>query len=274
MPLVHHTPSPPLSDFVATFWLWESEIAPPHQLERLLPTGTVELVINLHEDETRIYENEDPARYSRHDGAVLCGPHSGHFVIDTASQKQVLGIHFRPGGAFPFLPLPADELQNQHVSLDALWGRNSLRERLLGVPTTAEKFRILEAALLERRRRALARHPAVALALREISAAPECCLVGELCDRAGLSSRRFIELFRSQVGLTPKLFARVRRFQQVLSRIRPGQPVDWLEVALGAGYYDQAHFIHDFRDFSGMTPVAYSSLCTEHQNHVPLELAL
>jgi AraC-like DNA-binding protein len=78
--------------------------------------------------------------------------------------------------------------------------------------------------------------------------------VAAVTDRIGLSSRRFIELFRRQVGLTPKVFCRVRRFQHVLRTIHREKDIEWAQIALECGYYDQPHFIHDFQSFSGLTP--------------------
>ena len=70
--------------------------------------------------------------------------------------------------------------------------------------------------------------------------------------------------------MTPKLFARVQRFQEVVKTVHPLREVDWADVAAACGYFDQAHFIHDFRAFSGFTPVEYFARKSEHQNHVPL----
>ena len=85
-----------------------------------------------------------------------------------------------------------------------------------------------------------------------------------------MSQRWFTERFRAEVGMTPKLFARVQRFQRVVQTIHPLAQVDWADVASACGYFDQAHFIHDFRAFSGFTPAAYLALKSVHQNHVPL----
>ena len=71
-------------------------------------------------------------------------------------------------------------------------------------------------------------------------------------------------------SVTPKLFCRVRRFQQVLRLIGSGRPVAWAAVAADCGYFDQAHFIHDFRAFSGINPSTYIAQRTEHLNHVPM----
>jgi len=267
-----HIPRPPLNSFVELFWFYDGYPARSHKKERLMPDGSVELVINLKENEARIYDRDDLARCERLPGAILAGPHSRFFVIDTAQQDSVMGIHFKPGGAFPFFKLPADELHNLHVSLEDLWGIEAtlLRERLLESSTPEEKFQVIEECLLARAFKPLERHRAVGFALglfRNIHTAPA---IADVSDRIGISSRRFIQLFSNEVGLTPKLFCRVRRFQQVLQVIHRGDDCDWADLAASCGYFDQAHFIHDFKAFSGINPTTYLAQKTEHLNHVPI----
>ncbi|HEX3093991.1 MAG TPA: helix-turn-helix domain-containing protein [Candidatus Angelobacter sp.] len=267
-----HIPQPPLNRFVDLFWFYDGYSPGPHSKERLMPDGSVELVINLKEDEARIYDREKLDKYVRLPGALLCGPHSSFFVIDTSQQASVIGVHFKPGGAFPFFKMPAGELHNLHVSLQDLWGPEAglLRERLLEAQTPENKLRVLEECLLDQAFRPLERHRAVDCALglfRNIHTAPA---MADVSDQIGISSRRFIQLFSSEVGLTPKLFCRVRRFQQVLQMIHRGDDCDWADVAAGCGYFDQAHFIHDFKEFSGINPTTYLAQKTEHLNHVPI----
>jgi len=267
-----HKPQPPLSNFVDLFWFYDSYYPGPHRKERLMPDGSIELVINLKQDEARIYDRENLDKYTRLPGAVLCGPHSSFFVIDTAQQASVIGIHFKPGGAFPFFKMPAVELHNVHVSLEDLWGPEAglLQERLLEAETPQKKLKVLEQCLLEQAFKPLQRHRAVDCGLgllRNIHTAPA---ITELADEIGISSRRFIQLFSNEVGLTPKLFARVRRFQQVLQQIRTGTDFPWADMAADCGYFDQAHFIHDFKEFSGINPTTYVAQKTDHLNHVPI----
>jgi AraC-like DNA-binding protein len=267
-----HRPGLPLSQFVELFWYYEG-ISQPHKKERLLPQGSVELVINLRENLNRVYDRIRQDEFQSFSGALVCGPHSNFFIIDTAGQAEVLGIHFRPGGVFPFLKLPADELQNRHVGLDDLWGARAaeLRERVLAAPTPQCKVQVLERFLMAQAFKPLGRHPAVSFALQEFQQCdipPVAAVTGEI----GMSSRRFIQVFSEQVGLTPKLFCRVHRFQQVLQVVHHGNDVDWTEVALSCGYFDQAHFIHDFKEFSGINPTAYLAAKTEHLNHVPIRV--
>jgi AraC-like DNA-binding protein len=256
-----HCPGPPLSQFVELFWYYKG-LSLPHKKERLLPQGTVELVIDLRRD-------REGSRFFPE--AVVSGPHSRFFIIDTACQAEVIGVHFRAGGAFPFFKMPADELQNQHVSLDDLWGSRApeLRERVLAAPTPQSKVQILERFLMAQALKPLCPHPAVCFALREFQQ-PETPAIAAVTDQIGLSSRRFIQVFSGEVGLSPKLFCRVQRFQQVLRIVHSGCDVDWTDIALGCGYFDQAHFIHDFKEFSGINPTSYLAVRTDHLNHVPI----
>jgi transcriptional regulator GlxA family with amidase domain len=128
----------------------------------------------------------------------------------------------------------------------------------------------MEEALLAQLRWSSARHPAVAFALDAIQRAPHVATIGQLTARIGLSRRRFIERFAAEVGLTPKVFCRVQRFQRALALIERGRDVDWIEVALAGGYYDQAHFIHDFRAFASVNPTTYVRARGTARNHIPL----
>ena len=264
-------PAPPLSDFVDLLWLYDG-YTQPHAMERLLPDGSMELVVDLRQDRTRIYDKDGNGTYETVFGSVVVGAQSEYFVLDTACQTSVIGAHFKPGGAFPFFRLPMDELRDQHVSLEALWGRFAadLRERLLESDTPEEQLLVLEQALVSRIVKPLERRPAVEFALREFKRLPLGRSISQITGEVGLSPKRFIHVFREEVGLTPKVFCRVRRFQGVLRLIDRQPSVDWADVALSCGYFDQAHFIHDFRAFSGINPSSYLSHRTEHLNHVPI----
>ena len=106
MQFLSYRPRPPLADFVDQLWLSQGP-APVHQMERLLPDSTVELVINLHQDLIHLYDRDDYHRCGSAPGCIVSGPRSQYFVIDTRDQMATMGVHFRPGGAFPFFRVPA-----------------------------------------------------------------------------------------------------------------------------------------------------------------------
>jgi len=129
-------------------------------------------------------------------------------------------------------------------------------------------FQVLENWLIQAATRPLEHRPAVSFALKEFQRDPAFIKCGEMAERVGFSQRRFIQIFRDEVGLTPKLFCRVQRFLEVIKAIGTRETVDWLDLALACGYFDQAHFIHEFQEFSSLTPNKYLELRTEHFRHV------
>jgi AraC-like DNA-binding protein len=274
MPHLHVIPAPPLSRFVELLWYYE-EPPKPHAKERLMPDGCVSFIINLAEEETRLYDLDDTGKMTKFDACSLSGPQTKSFVIDTDEQTCVIGVSFRAGGTVPFLGLPSDELYNRHLNLEDLWGLRAreLRERVLAAATPQAKLRIVELTLIERAAGMFDGQPVVEYAVQNFLARPATIKIAEVSDRTGFSTRRFIELFKQHVGMTPKLFCRVRRFQSVLRQITSGQAVNWSAVALDGGYFDQAHFIHDFRAFSGINPVKFLADYKDfprHQNHLPI----
>jgi AraC-like DNA-binding protein len=231
------------------------------------------LIINLHEDRTRTYDSGDPSKCNTLNGSIIVGPFSGFTIIDTAEQRSTVGALFKPAGASAFFRLPACELQDTDVPLDTLWGPQAghLREQLLEAETSEAKFQVLEGALLNSIVEPLdPPHPAVRFAVGNFRRRPNQA-ISNVTNQIGLSERRFIQVFAQQVGLTPKLFCRVQRFQKVLRHVARSETIDWTQIALSCGYFDQSHFIHDFRAFSGINPSTYIANKTPFQNHVVLE---
>ena len=268
MIFVTRRPAPPLDAHIDAIWLFHC--APrPFTPERVLPTGGAQLIVNLKEDQTRTYDAVS-GRCHRMPGSTLGGVATRFQIIDTAEQEHVAGVAFRPGGTTAFFPTPAYALTDFDAPLDALWGARAtarLREQLLEAATPEAALDVLEwtlrATYLGR-----TRHPAVAFALDAFMKRPDVGRVGEVTSAIALSPKRFIERFKADVGITPKRYCRLLRFQQAVGRAHAARDVDWAEVALACGYFDQPHFIHDFREFSGLTPTAYGALKTAFQNHV------
>jgi AraC-like DNA-binding protein len=266
----HYTPPAPLCWFVKCFWYWEG--APQtHVKEQLMPNGEAAIIFNLRDDPMRIYDARDLSESKTFGYAVLSGPRSRPFVIDTEQEDRVFGIQFQPGGVFPFFRAPTSEFSDSEVSLECLWRTtvNEIRERLLSSSDIDNMFAVTECALMRQAVRPFELHPGVSFALHHFCSRRQTA-VASVLDRIGLSHRRFVQLFHDQVGLTPKSFSRVQRFQRVLRTVHRASNIDWCGVALDCGYYDQAHFIHDFQEFSGFTPTVYAARATEHLNHVPL----
>jgi methylphosphotriester-DNA--protein-cysteine methyltransferase len=115
----------------------------------------------------------------------------------------------------------------------------------------------------------LRRHAAVTFATRALGFGPHGS-IREIAEKTGYSQRYFIELFRNEVGLRPKQFHRLCRFRKVVEAVQDLTDVDWTDIGLHAGYFDQAHLIHDFHEFSDLTPERLLRLRTPFINHVRL----
>ena len=252
----YHVPRGRLAGFVDVFWYWRGHNV-EYSKERILPMATSELVIQL--------------GTARTNGAGISGPHSESLIIERSAQDELLGIHFNYGGASPFIGFPLRELHGRGITLADLWGERRASElisRLHEAEAVEMKFQVLEQWLLTIATQPIEHHPAVAFAIREFERDSTLASSAAMAESVGFSQRRFIQLFRDEVGVTPKLFCRVQRFQGVIASLAMRTNVDWVDVALSCGYFDQSHFNHDFREFSGLSPTEYMTLRTEHLSHV------
>ena len=252
----HCVPQKPLSDFVSLFWYGAGH-SQSHARERILPMNTVELIINLARPKTS--------------ASGISGPRSKSIIIDRYSTDELLGVHFKPGGAFPFLAFPFGDLHNGNITIADLWDEQRaarLLSQLNEARTIDTKFKRLEQWLLCNAIRPLKHHAAVVFAMDEFHKDAGLLSSAKVAETVNLSQRRLIELFRNEVGVTPKLYCRVQRFRAVIRTIEHQDHVDWADIAISSGYTDQSHFIHDFREFSGLRPTEYLGLRTEHLSHV------
>ena len=275
--MILHLPTAdgPLSGLVDVFWYFDTSAdpaSPAHRRgkEKVLPTGTFEFVFNLGDDRIHVYERGNAERPLELSGAITCGVHSEYFMLDRERRGRVAGVHFKPGGAYPLLRRSAADFANRHVDLVEILGPavTAFRRDLAQLTAPQRLFGALETFLtekLDRRRRLSA---AVAGALRMLDENPFCNPVPTLQSEFEITQKGLIGAFKRQVGLTPKTFSRVLRFQEVLKRIVNGRNPDWADIALRCGYYDQAHFGRDFKRFSGFSPGEYRARAGPNPNHV------
>jgi AraC-like DNA-binding protein len=267
------TPSPPLSHFVENLWFYR-DLEVNHTKERLIPDGAMELIIDLTESPKKLYSRRDPTRYTHYRRAWISGMHREFIVIGAECGSSMMGAHFRTGGAGPFFGFPLSELSGLVVELDLIWKREilALREQLLETPNIERKFALLERYLLGKAISRIATDDAVNAALGRLRTWPVVSLKG-LASELGLSQKQMISRFDTRVGFTPKVVSRLFRFHRALLAVHGanGKPMDWSDLALESGYYDQAHFIHEFQEFAGVTPTVYAARRTEYPFYLYLD---
>lgn len=269
-----HQPRFPLDQFIENLIYFDGLLA-PHQLDRFLPDGNTEILIDLTERPQHIYDNQtlevtQTCRY-----AWVSGVRTRPITIPSGTGSRMLIVAFKKGKAFPFYPFPISELTDTVADADLVFGRRflDLREQLLAEQTVARMFQRVENFLLQQAGGAIEESIStrcIAHAVSSMIHAPSLHRLHQLSDEIGYSQKHFINLFTQHVGISPKQYLKIMRFQKAILTIERHFPTHWSNVALESGYYDQAHFIHDFKQFSGFTPKEYMKKKVSTQNYVPV----
>lgn len=234
-------PPPPLDRYVDHYWILER--LPTPLAQRLIPDGTSELIFNLG-DPQRLYKPGGGESFDLYRESWFSGTRRIPLTIGADRPASMVGVHFKPYGAYPFFRIPQSDVSNRVVDLEGLWGAEAerVRDRLGRAATVECRFAVLTRALLARMPDRVRNEVVVLRAMTH----PD--------DPADRHVRR---LFADRVGLSPKVLQRVLRFQRVLRRLAAPQNIGWAAIARAEGYFDQPHLVRDFREFAGCTPREY-----------------
>jgi AraC-like DNA-binding protein len=266
-----HFPQLPLSQFVENIWYYEGRDV-EYTREKILPDGAIELIIDLDSGPKRIFADETATDlYRTVEKAWISGERTRYIVIGSENTSMI-GIRFRPGGAYPFFRFPISELNDSVIELDLIWGRliSDIRDQLLETESPDEKLFRLEAFLLEQTQRSLEPNRSIAYAVHQLQHSPQYLAIRDLASTLGITQKHLITQFEGVVGLRPKSFARVCKFQKVINLIEKQNRIEWAAIAYDCGYYDQAHFIKEFHTFSGVNPSAYLTMRGDYVGYLPL----
>jgi AraC-like DNA-binding protein len=243
-------PGPAASNFIHCYWVLEDG-APATSAQTIIPDGRSELIIALGVP----FEQEHKGGWQLQPEIFLVGQLTGPFLIRPAGPARTIGVRFRPEGASRLLGLPMFELNDSAVALEDLSPALHRRlDRLRELPALADQLSALEQMLLHGLHD-VDEDRLISAAVNEFERTHGLMGVSRVADLLGLSSRQFERRFRSAVGISPKLFSRMKRFQKVLQTIEDPN-AKWVDTAIDCGYYDQAHLIRDFREFAGSTPTS------------------
>jgi AraC-like DNA-binding protein len=238
----------------------------------ILPDGAMELIINLG-DPQKLCALDDRAEQTVFRTSWISGERTEPIVIDEAGDVHLIGVRLRAGGAWPFFGIPLREFTNQVVELEAILGPeiSNLRDRLGEAMDDDSRFDLVEAWLAQRARGRTQPTRSVSYALRVIQRGADAARIGRIANEIGISHKHLLREFDRCVGLRPKLLARLCSFQRVIRSIGQKPDVDWSDTAAMCGYYDQAHLIHEFRAFSGLTPASYLTRRGPFLNYLELD---
>lgn len=246
-------------NFINCFWSIEpgAEEPSPNAWDRTVPDGSLEFVLHLADPMLRKAVHGDPERENR---VILIGQTTQPYLISPAGQTRMLGVRFFPHTGFLFVDGPVAPFNDLSVDADAIFPRR-LRlpiEHISNARSIPGAIRILEHWCLRRLRTVSQdrRDGLFSQACRTILRGKGAVAIGNLARELGTGNRHLESIFLERSGISPKLFARIIRFQYALGKLADAPP-SLAAVAQETGHFDQSHFIREFRRFSGLAPLAF-----------------
>lgn len=224
----------------------------------ILPDTCVELVIHFSDPYKTTFSNQST---SIQQTSFVVGQMKNFMKIEPHGKTGFIAVRFTALGAHHFFGMPMKEMANGETGLKSVWKdlAPEIDERIHFAQSTAERARIIQHYLKTQLSQNGHVDKAISFAIFEIKRTQGALPIDTLASQIGMSTRQLVRRFDQRIGVSPKEFARITKFIGALDRLNSSRNKSLTEVALDSGYYDQAHFIHDFREYSGMTPGDYLS---------------
>lgn len=261
------TPDEPLRAFIDSVIYYRGYTA-PSQYEVLLPDGKSQLIIALDEGPRAVYRGgcERPLR-----GSWFTGLQTGPLTFLGEKNAETLCVRFTPMGLFTLLKLPLIDLLDGVVEADSLLGDAVflLRERLILSSTVPEKMALLSDFFLGFFQGYSEQTPVVRFALQELQR--EGKNLGEISEKSGYSQKQLIAIFKNHIGISPKRYQRLLRFNRLLRLLNREDPKGIFPGAGALNFYDQPHLIREFKSFSRLSPSAYRKRPRPYPHVLPLD---
>lgn len=271
-----HRPENWLKPYIEQF-IYFKDYMPEHALERVVPDGGVYLISELDGMPRAVVDNDSLEPRQTYTRAWISGIHNEYISITAKPKSEMFVVQFKPHGALPFFHCSMDRLKNsvvpaETVLSDAIF---EFRDRLLKAVDDQHKIQEAEAWLETRYEKALEPDEIIFTAVERMHADPAFgqTSLQEIIQKSGVSDKHFIHLFKKFLGLTPKQFQRVLRFNELLQVVKREEEISWSAVSAACGYFDQAHFIKEFKRFCGINPKAFleDNKSNERLNFFPLD---
>lgn len=246
---------------------------PEHEIERLIPDGTLSLVIELDYKERFIYDNSSfeavqTCRYS-----WLSGMQNKYISISALPNTELVAIRFKPGGFFPFINSSVYKLYNRVISASEYFpdSIDELRASIIHQENVKDKLNLVQEWLDDNYKSAESINTSIYNACLKIVSNPTLNTLHQFKSDIRYSEKQFIHHFKIQVGITPKIFQRIIRFNQILPKLQGKETIEWTQISEECGYFDQSHFIRDFKRFSGFNPSEFLVSSSGRTNFIPLK---
>lgn len=249
-----HTLPPPIDAYIESMFHYK-DFMPDHSIERVVPTGHIFILFELDGIPRNTYDNETLEPKETFEEVWISGMHSNYISISAHPESEMFVIQFKPYGAYPFFHFPVQNLNEQVLPGEAVFGEEilQLRKKILDRETSDKKFAIAEEWLTERFDNGKTPSKKFLEILKKLQNEPAAKLNG-LAQHYPYTQKHLIDQFKKFIGLTPKYYHRINRFNDILKKIQDEENIKWSEIAYLLGYSDQSHFIKEFKHFSGFNP--------------------
>ncbi|MBN2174503.1 MAG: helix-turn-helix transcriptional regulator [Bacteroidales bacterium] len=251
-----------------------SDYNPEYDFEKLLPDGTVNLIIELDEQQRFTIDRITLSQHKKCIRAWVSGMQREYVMYCENQGSRMFVIQFKAGGCYPFIHFPVNELTDLIVDAEMVFGEEILflREQLFIANSPAEMFSLASNWLLNRAKSGSMPEAVIQFAAQWINRCPTESGLNKMIEKTGYTQKHIIQIFKKYLGLTPKLYQRIVRFNKALEEIELTRKIDWVQLSLDCGYFDQAHFINEFNHFSGMNPTQYLVQKGEYLNYIPVQI--
>lgn len=262
-----YIPDPSLAKQVKLYWSIESLVDDtPHERERIFPDGCIELIFN-YSDHWRKYDTD--TEFHIQEPCFIHGQLKTYFELQATGKIGVFSARMHPAGLRPFVDFDIDTFTGNTLTIAQVWGKDGeiLEKDMLGCATNEERIQVLEKFLLSKRQAMKVDNAPVEYCVDTMLKTVGNVSIDELAGELKIGKRQLERRFTATVGISPKLLARIIRFQNILQLIENEEFKSFTTVAYEGGFYDQAHFIKDFKDFTGLNPKQYFSENLEMVKH-------
>ncbi|MDO5968599.1 helix-turn-helix transcriptional regulator [Flavivirga aquimarina] len=246
-------PHPDLSAFVKFYWTLEVPFDPNNQKQKIIPDGCIEMTFNFKDKIKRYTSQKD---YIIHPNAMIMGQRTKSYFIEPMGDVDSFAICFYPYGFSNFVSTPLENLVDVETPIESLFGEipaKELEQKIIQASNTKERIEIIEAFLLDKLNQNRTIENLVKTTVDSLQAANGSNSINKIL-KDDLSKRRQLERnFKKQIGISPKQLGKVLRLQTALKMILNDKE-SLTNIAYESEYFDQAHFIKDFKEFIGTTP--------------------
>jgi len=246
-------PSQELSTFVKCYWTLESPQEDGPTRQRIVPDGCMELIFH-HGDLYRQYLNESESIIQPR--CFVFGQLSRPLEIQPTGATGIFAVRFHPHGFIPFATLPLKEMTDTAVPLNVIFGQSGtdISEQILKAPSTTQRIEIVETFLMDMLNDTTTINRVISSTVETVISANGQLTIAELSRKVDVNRRQLERKFASTVGLSPKQLAKTIRLQAALKILLNKKYTSLTDLAYEGEFYDQAHFIKDFKEFTGLTP--------------------